>query len=97
VRAVVADRERYTEVYRRRPEVLAEYSWQRQARVLTGLYQRLARTLPGFADFTAGLANGAGPVQVDPSGKHPGGPGNGGKQGVPGHRAAVGGHTAPRN
>jgi glycogen synthase len=46
VRAVVADRERYTEVYRRRPEVLAEYSWQRQAATLLDVYTRLVGPPP---------------------------------------------------
>ena len=46
VTAVLADRGRYTAAYERRPELLQEWSWPRQAQVLIATYARVTGRRP---------------------------------------------------
>jgi glycosyltransferase involved in cell wall biosynthesis len=46
VEAVLADRERYARIYDERPEVLRDWSWRRQADVLTQVYAQVTGITP---------------------------------------------------
>ena len=46
VRAVLDDPKAYTAVYDERPEILEDWSWERQAAVLTDLYTRVTGIRP---------------------------------------------------
>jgi hypothetical protein len=46
VRAVVADRDRYAAVYEDRPAILQDWSWDRQAAILTGIYTEVSGIRP---------------------------------------------------
>ena len=74
VRAVLADRARYSDVYDARPEVLQDWSWERQAAVLAEVYTQVSglRPQPRHADVdpaaSAALATPSPEAPVRPGG-----------------------------
>lgn len=68
VRAVLADRDRYTRPYVEHPDLMRAWSWPRQAEVLTELYTEVTGLRPEPRTVPADAASGSGAAEGAPDG-----------------------------